>query len=117
MTEQLTSVSQRLENHDTGLTLLHKGKMHLETNLKMLMKKMGVTPSNSISTLPAAPSTDANAESTSDAVRDLDGDFTMTEETFDNVLADCSRARERRPDNKRKVPTPTDLTEDGDSDL
>ena len=117
MTEQLTSVSKRLENHDTGLTLLHEGQMHLETNLKMLMKKMGVTPSNPTSLPPAEPSTNAIVESTSDTVRDLDGDFTMTEETFDNVLADCSRTRERRTDNKRKVPSPTDLTEDGDPDL
>ena len=39
MTEQLTSVSKRLENHDTGLTLLHEGQMHLETNLKTLLGK------------------------------------------------------------------------------
>ena len=29
--------------------------------------------------------------------RDLDGDFRMTEEEFDRVLKDCSRARGNRP--------------------
>ena len=42
-----SEVSKRLQDHDTGLTLLHEGQMHLELNLKMLMKKMGVTPTNS----------------------------------------------------------------------
>ena len=63
--------------------------MHLEMNLKMIMTKMGVTPSKSFpSEQPAAlhitDGTDANI-TTLVVVRDLGGDFNMTAETFDSV--------------------------------
>ena len=50
MSLKLTDVAKQLQNHDTGLVLLHEGHMHLGMNLKMLMTKMGVTPSNSLPT-------------------------------------------------------------------
>ena len=100
VTEQYTDVTKRLKDHDTGLVLLHKGQMHLEHNLKMLMTKMGVTPSNALHSNPVSEGvpvgeTDAMKEikQVEKVGRDLDGDFKMIAEEFDNVIEDCSRAR------------------------
>ena len=49
VTCKLTDVPNTLKDHDAGLIMLHEGQVHLEHNLKMLMTKMGVTPSNTLS--------------------------------------------------------------------
>ena len=140
MSSKLTDVAKQLKNHDTGLVLLHEGQMHLEMNLKMLMTKMGVTLSNSHPLDAPVQSTttevagviveqQANSELTSQGEktssmekdtsveRDLDGDFRMTEETFNQVLEDCSRRRGDQPPSKyQKVSSPIDL-EGGDDTL
>ena len=120
VSQQISGVTQTLANHESGLKLLHEGQMHLEINLKMLMNKMGVTPSNSL------PSHASNQEPPSDlhknteeaqlapmGGRELDGDFKMTEEEFDSVLEDYSRARNTLIEKKQKVSPPSDL-EGGD---
>lgn len=125
MTTQFANVSKWLEDHGTGITLLHEGQMHLEMNLKMSMTKMGVTPSNSLPSdaltshhIADVSAAMQNATTDSDVVQDSDGDFKMTEEVFDSVLADCSRSRDtQRLDNNKKVPVPQDSTEVGDEDL
>ena len=122
MTTKLTYVTKQLKDHVTDLTLLHEGHMHLELNLKMLMTKMGVTPSN---TQPAIAPTQTlhteiegmNAETTKDSVDEgLDKDFRMTEEVFDKVLEDYSRHRGPPPQKYQKVSTLIDLAE-GDKTL
>ena len=96
---KLTDMSKLLEDHNTGLTLLHEGQMYLELNLKILMKKIGVTPSN---TLPSYPHIQSSIIEVANAIAateealvegDLDSDFKMTEDAFDKVLEDCSRYR------------------------
>ena len=98
-------VNKRLEDHGTGLILLHESQMHLELDLKVLMTKMGVTSLNTLPTDASVRSTTlevvkaimgntANTTMSPKAVeQDLDGNFQMTEEVFDQVLEDCSRAR------------------------
>ena len=123
--EQHSEVTRRLTDHDTGLTLLHEGQMHLELNLKMLMTKMGVTPQNADASL--KPRDEQTVQTTAATVaiggvqddkvgRDLDGDFQMTVEDFDKVLEDCSRVRELRPQGtkKQKVASPSDNSRAGD---
>ena len=91
----------------------------------MLMTKMGVTPSNSLPSDTPLPSNTTNdsaeritGHKDSRVVQDLNGDFKMTEEVFDSVMADSSRARgTNRQDNKRKVPAPQDSMEVGNEDL
>ena len=114
-----------MTDHDTGLTLLHEGQMHLELNLKMLMTKMGVTPQNADES--TKPRDEKLVETTGTAAaiegvpddkvgRDLDGDFQMTVGEFDKVLEDCSRVRELRPQGpkKQKVASPSDTIGAGD---
>ena len=75
--------------------------MHLELNLKMLMTKMGVTPTESQAQRDQKkdgeksqiPSLDCNREGTP---CDLDGDFEMTADEFDGVMENCSRERNMR---------------------
>ena len=100
MTKTLTDVSKLLQDHDKDSTLLHEGQMHIELNLKTLVTKLGVTPSNTLPLdapvqLPVSKVVQAVEDETS-VGRDLDGDFQMTEEEFDRVLEDCSRAQESR---------------------
>jgi len=97
MTTKLTGVDQHLANHDKGLNFLHEGEMHLEKNLKMLIHKMGVTPSN---TQPseereASMSTAINEMTIDDAHVDteLEREYDLTANEFDRVLDGCSRAR------------------------
>ena len=116
-----------------GLVLLHEGQMHLEHNLKMLMTKMGVTPSNSLPSDASVRSTTSEVAQNIEGIsaqttkrthsvgtpsvgRDLDGDFQMTEEVFDKVMADCSRARGPPPPKQQKVSSPINLA-GGDDDL
>ena len=114
-----------MTDHDTGLTLLHEGQMHLELNLKMLMTKMGVTPTNAEDTTkhqdPKVVETSemetANGVVQGDKMgRDLNGDFQMTVEESDAALEDCSRVRELRPQGpkKQKVAHPSDTIGVGD---
>ena len=114
-----------MTDHNTGLTLLHEGQMHLELNLKMLMTKMGVTPTNADDTtkhqepkvVETTETDKANRVVQGDNVgRDLDGNFQMTVEKFDTVLKDCSCVRELRPQGpkKQKVASPSDTIEIGD---
>ena len=91
----------------------------------MSMTKMGVTPSNTLPSntliqLPIEKVTKMVADGVDipEIVQDLDGDFEMTGDVFNNVLEDFSRACDNiRIDNKRKVSTPPDMTEDRDPDL
>ena len=78
--------------------------MHLELNLKMLMKKMGVTPATE------PPSSTGHSENakvgdvqmeaddnvSDDGQRDLGEEFTLTEEEFDGAMEKCTRARDGR---------------------
>ena len=99
--------------------------MHLEHNLNMLMTKMGVTPSNTLPSDAPEQLPIANVNKTmkervekSNVVQDLDGDFRMTEEEFDNMLEDCPRAQgDIHTDNTYKVPSPPETVQDGDPDL
>ena len=99
--------------------------MYLDINLKMLMTKMGVTPSSSLPSDTPLPSNTKNdsaeritGHKESGVVQDLDGNFKMTEEVFDSVMEDYSWARgASRQDNKRKVPALQDSTEVGNEDL
>lgn len=107
--EQYTDVTKRLKDHATGLVLLHEGNMHLEHNIKMLMTKMGVTPSNALPSNPVSEGVPAGETDVTKEVkqvkkvgRDLDGDFKMTAEEFVNVIEDCSRARETRSSTESK---------------
>ena len=122
VTQQISGVTQTLRNHESGLELLHEGQMYLELNLKMLINKMGVTPSNPQppDATPKEPSPDLNATNDTQSEpmggRELDGDFKMTEEEFDSVLEDCSRIRTTPVGKKQKVSSAIDLA-GGDPDL
>ena len=101
---QISDVASKVTHHDKSLVLLHEGQMHLELNLKMLMKKMGVTPATE------APSSneltenqnmgdaemDVDDDADADGRRDLGADFTLTEAEFDGALENCTRARDGR---------------------
>ena len=123
--KKLTDFSKGLEDHNTGLILLHEGQIHLELNLKLLMTKIGVTPSNILPLdipiqLPIAKVTNImeNGEDTLKVVQDLDKDFLMMEEIFDNLLEECSCAQDtRHTNNKRKVYSPPNTIDDGDDEL
>ena len=101
---ELSAVSTQVQHHDKSLVLLHEGQMHLELNLKMLMTKMGVTPANEIPPQLGRTETSKATAGDSETVemevddgrRDLEGDFTLTEEEFDGALEDCTRARDGR---------------------
>ena len=103
--------------------------MHLEKNLKMLMIKMSVTPSN---TLPS----DEQDESMSDGIREddieeedeqpgieKDPSFALTAYKFDKAMEDCSRARPdvmqppQKKKDKKNVSSPSDSAEGGDMEL
>ena len=100
--------------------------MHLELNLKMLMTKMGVTPTNSQTQCDQTKVGEANQTEREDstmegATRDLDEDFEMTAAKFNGVLEKCSRERNKRdqgqpPPRKdvKKVITPQNQTGSND---
>ena len=99
---KLAGMSTRLTDHDTEITLLHEGQMHLEHNLKMPMIKMGVTPSNSLpldamtqSVVGEGTSGTQNTTYSSDSAVngcDLGEDFESMEREFDKELKDCYQA-------------------------
>ena len=129
MTEKLVGIHQNLAEHDKGLLLLHEGQMHLEKNLKMLMMKMGVTPTNTLppeerdASMSEGVHEDEDEDKGKQAGLEKNPSFALTANEFDKVMEDCSRAR---PDalqpppkkkEKKNVSSPSDVTEGGDMEL
>ena len=77
------------------MNLLHKEQIHLEKNLKMLVHKMGVAPSNTLlseekdvqmlAAIRNMTITDDNVD------EELKREFDRTANAFDQVLEDCSQ--------------------------